>query len=211
MKSNSPKSIRILLADDHSLIRHGFATLLRYQEDFDVVGEASNGEEAVDLARRLSPDIVVMDLSMPSMTGVEATRQIRQNLPGVRVLILTTYGTSVEISRAVKFGASGALVKDTDDQMLLNALRKIAAGEVVFSPEIAAQMESDPLPPELTPRQQEVLGLLAQGLSSDGIGIRLGISTDAVNQHIDVIRRKFGAANRTEAVAIALRKQFIKA
>lgn len=96
MKSNSPKSIRILLADDHSLIRHGFATLLRYQEDFDVVGEASNGEEAVDLARRLSPDIVVMDLSMPGMTGVEATRQIRQNLPGVRVLILTTYGTSVE-------------------------------------------------------------------------------------------------------------------
>lgn len=93
MKSNSPKSIRILLADDHSLIRHGFATLLRYQEDFDVVGEASNGEEAVDLARRLSPDIVVMDLSMPGMTGVEATRQIRQNLPGVRVLILTTYGT----------------------------------------------------------------------------------------------------------------------
>ena len=202
--------IRILIADDHALLRRGLATLLGFNKDISVVGDAKNGEEAVKAAIKLKPDVVVMDLSMPVMDGVEATRQIREALPDTYVLILTSYSTSVDVSRAMEAGASGAFVKDSEDDRLVDAIRTVAAGGTAFSPELEAMVRSDPHPPELTERQRKILDDTSKGLSSEQIAARLGISAYAVNQHLDVIRRKLGAQNRTEAVAIAFRKQFFK-
>ena len=202
--------IRILIADDHALLRRGLATLLGFNKDIAVVGDAKNGEEAVKAAIKLKPDVVVMDLSMPVMDGVEATRQIREALPDTHVLILTSYSTSVDVSRAMEAGASGAFVKDAEDERLVDAIRTVAAGGTAFSPEIESMVRSDPHPPELTERQRKILDDTSKGLSSEQIAARLGISAYAVNQHLDVIRRKLGAQNRTEAVAIAFRKQFFK-
>lgn len=203
------KRIRILVADDHALLRRGLVTLLRYQKDFVIVGEACNGQEAVDRAKELRPDVIVMDLSMPVMDGVEASRRIRNLQIGAKILILTTFGTSIDVTHAVQAGATGALVKDSDDDALLSAIRTVANGGKIFSPEIQTMLEK-PLPPTLTGRQREILESIVHGLSSDAISAKLGISTDAVNQHINAIRTKLGAANRAEAVAIAIRKQLLK-
>ena len=203
------KRIRILVADDHALLRRGLVTLLNYQKDLAVVGEAANGRETVKKAAELKPDVVILDLSMPLMDGVEVTQKIRETQSETRILILTSFGTSVDVARAVRSGASGALVKDSDDDELLSAIRTVAGGGTAFSPEIKALL-NEPLPPELTDRQKEVLKGIVNGLASDAIASKLGISTDAVNQHINAVRAKLGAANRTEAVAIALRKQLLK-
>lgn len=145
--------------------------------------DAKNGEEAVKAALELKPDVVVMDLSMPVMDGVEATRRIRKALPDTHVLILTTYSTSVDVARAMEAGASGAFVKDADDDQLVEAIRKVAAGESAFSPEIEAMIANSPRPPELTERQQKILEATSNGLSSEQIACWLGISAYAVNQH----------------------------
>ena len=202
--------IRILIADDHALLRHGLVMVFALHKDLTVVGEAKNGLEAVELAKSTAPDVVIMDLSMPGMDGVEATRRIHEAVPAAKILILTTFGTSVDVARALREGASGALVKDTDDDELVKAIRSVAAGRQVFSREIKAMLKSEPEPPELTARQQELLSSIVRGLASDAIAANLGISTYSVNQQLDAIRKKLGAANRTEAVAIALRKQLLK-
>ena len=204
------KTIRILIADDHALLRRGLETLISHQKDLVVVGSAPNGLEAIRLSEELKPDVIMMDLMMPKMDGVEATRLIREAVPTTKILILTTFGDSIDIARAIRAGASGALVKDADDDELVDAIRTVASGGQAFSSEIKGMLESEPAPPELTPRQQEVLRSLVDGLSSDAIASNLGISADAVNQHLDAIRKKLGAANRTEAVAIALRKHLLK-
>lgn len=203
------KRIRILVADDHSLVRRGLVNLLKYQKDFSVVGEACNGKEAVEKAVELTPDVVIMDLSMPEMDGVEASRQIHESVQNANILILTTFGTSIDVARAINAGASGAIVKDSDDDTLLAAIRTVAVGGQVFSPEIAAIIK-EPLPPDLTERQREILEAIVHGQTSDIIASRLGISTDAVNQHINAVRAKLGASTRREAVAIALRKHLLK-
>ena len=203
------KTIRILIADDHGLMRMGLTTLMRFHKDLQVVGGAENGEEAVRLARKLKPDVVVMDLMMPVLDGLEATRLIHKELPGVRIMILTTFGSSADVTRAVTAGASGALVKGAPNDELISAIRTIAAGGTAFSPEIETMLKA-PQPPELTSRQREILEGIALGLASDAIAAKIGVSPDTVNQHLDAIRKKLGAANRTEAVAIALRKQLLK-
>lgn len=202
--------IRILIADDHALLRHGLVMVFALHKDLTIVGEAKNGLEAVELAKSTAPDVVIMDLSMPGMDGVEATRRIHEAVPATKILILTTFGTSVDVARALREGASGALVKDTDDDELVKAIRSVAAGRQVFSREIKAMLKNEPEPPELTARQQELLSSIVRGLASDAIAANLGISTYSVNQQLDAIRKKLGAANRTEAVAIALRKQLLK-
>ena len=202
--------ITILIADDHALLRRGLATLLGFAPGLSVVGDAKNGEEAVKAAIKLKPDVVVMDLSMPVMDGVEATRRIREKLPETHVLILTTYSTSVDVVRAMDAGASGAFVKDADDDRLIEAIRTVASEGTAFSPEIESMIKTDPNPPELTERQQKILEATSKGLSSEQLASRLGISAYAVNQHLDVIRRKLGAQSRTEAVAIAIRKHLLK-
>ena len=202
--------IKTLIADDHALLRRGFTTLLGFDKSLSVIGDAKNGEEAVKAALELEPDIVVMDLAMPVMDGVEATRRIRERLPATRVLILTTYSTSADVLRAMKAGASGAFVKDTDGDRLIEAIHKVAEGETAFSPEIESMIASEPNPPALTERQQNILEATSKGLSSEQIAAKLDISAYAVNQHIDAIRRKLGAQSRTEAVAIAIKKHLLK-
>ena len=200
--------IKVLIVDDHALIRRGLADLLRFEKDFSVVGEAANGKEAVKLSVETSPDVVVMDMMMPVMGGVEATRQIMSRLPAVKVLLLTSYGNSADIAEALAAGASGALTKDTPNDELPCIVRRIAAGDRVFSREIEASLKD--LPPPLTDRQREMIELVSKGLTSADIAKLLGISADAVNQHLTLVCTKLGASNRSEAVAIAISRHLIK-
>ena len=202
--------IKILIADDHPLMRQGLATLLNAAPGLQIVGEAKNGADAVEKAGELKPDVIVMDLSMPVMDGVEATRRIRESDPDTKVLILTTYGTSADIAHAIDAGASGALVKDAEYDRLVSAIRTIADGGTDFSPEIETMLRKEPHPPTLTDRQRQILELTINGLSADQIAKRMNLSSFTVNEHLDAIKRKLGAANRTEAVAIAIKKQLIK-
>jgi DNA-binding NarL/FixJ family response regulator len=202
------KKIRVLIADDHALIRRGLADLLRFEKDFIVVGEAVNGREAVQLALETKPDVIVMDLMMPVMDGVEATQKTKAALPETKVVLLTSYGNSADVANAVAAGASGALLKDTPNDDLPELVRRVAAGERVFSPEIEASMKD--LPPPLTDRQREVLQLVAKGLTSADIARLLGISADAVNKHLTLVCERLDASNRSEAVAIAVGRHLIR-
>ena len=202
--------IKILIADDHPLMRQGLSTLLDADPTLQIVGEAKNGADAVEKAGELKPDVIIMDLSMPVMDGVEATRRIREANPDTKVLILTTYGTSADIAHAIDAGASGALVKDAEYDRLISAIRAIAGGGTAFSPEIDAMLKKEPHPPTLTERQRQILEHTINGLSADQIAKRMNLSSFTVNEHLDAVKRKLGAANRTEAVAIALKKQILK-
>ena len=209
MKSKTPK-ITVLIADDHKMVRLGLAAIFETEPDIQVVGLAANGEEAVAQAADLHPNVVIMDLMMPVMDGVAATAEIHRRLPDVKVLILTTFDTSDGIAYALESGASGALAKNADNDELTAAIRKIARGERAVSPEIQRQLEIDPPIPVLTARQKEILNYMIRGLTNTDIARQLGIRPDGVKEHINAILLKTGAANRTEAVAIALRKHLLK-
>ena len=202
--------IKILIADDHPLMRQGLATLLDADPSLQIVGDAKNGADAIEKASELKPDVIVMDLSMPVMDGVEATRLIREANPETKVLILTTYGTSADIAHAIDAGASGALVKDAEYDRLVSAIRAIAEGGTAFSPEIETMLRKEPHPPTLTERQRQILEHTINGLSADEISKQLNLSPFTVNEHLDAVKRKLGAANRSEAIAIALRKHLLK-
>ena len=204
------KSVKIIIADDHSLVRLGLSSLIKSQDDMEVVGEAKNGKEAVEVTISKKPDIIIMDLMMPIMNGAEATRQIHKNSPATRVLILTSYGTSADIQKASASGASGAILKDTSNEILLKHIRTIAAGGTAFSPDIKQAMDETPNIPKFTERQMEILHSVTRGLTNRDISKQLGISPDGVKVHINAILSKLGAATRTEAVAIALRKHLLK-
>ena len=204
------KPLRILLADDHAVVRIGLASLLESERDMTVVGQAKNGEEAVLIARRERPDIVVMDLMMPKMDGAEATAALARERPSAKVIILTSYGAADGVAHALDAGAAGAIMKTADDAELVTAIRKVAAGQRVISPEIRQLLDEQPPVPELTPRQKEILASITRGLTNRDIALELGIRHDGVDRHVNAILSKIGAANRTEAVAIALRKQLLK-
>ena len=204
------KKISVLLADDHAIVRHGLCALLGTESDIEVVGEAKDGNEAVDMARRLSPDVIVMDLVMPRRDGVDATAAIRANDPEAKIVVLTSFGTSDKIARALELGASGALLKTAEDRELVSSIRKVAAGGKAVSPSVKKLLASDPPAPELTPRQTEILQAMAKGLTNKDIAKLFGIRTDGVNEHVLAILSKLGAANRTEAVATAVRKQLVR-
>ena len=200
---------KILIVDDHALIRRGFSDLIRYEKDLAVVGEACDGASAVEAAARLRPDVVVMDLVMPIVDGVEATRRIKAEMPETKVMILTTFGTSADVSRAIAAGASGAIMKDASTDEQLAAIRAVAAGGTAFSPGIVQVAQEDP-PPEFTERQQMILESIARGLTNRDIAKMLDISADAVKQHFAAVCSKLGAANRAEAVAIAMKRHLLK-
>ena len=202
--------IRVLIADDHAIVRMGLTSLLSSQKDFLVVGEADDGESAVQKALNLSPDILIMDLMMPKMDGVTATKEIHKLRPSVKILILTSYGTSDGIAHALESGASGALMKSTDFAEFVSVLRRIAGGERVIAPEIKRQFAEDPPVPSLTQRQTEILLSITRGLTNADIAKQFGIREDSVKEHINAIFSKLGASNRSEAVAIALRKHLLK-
>ena len=203
-------TIRVLIADDHAIVRTGLATLLEAKGGIEVVGEAETGDEAVRRTLRLRPDLVVMDLMMPETDGIEATRQIKAAAPETKVLILTTSTVSDDLSRALAAGADGAVIKSAATAELVTAIRAVAAGQTAVSDEVRELLSDDPPVPELTPRQRDILHSLVRGLTNRDIALELGISTDVVKQHVMALLDKIGAANRTEAVAIALRKNLLK-
>jgi len=204
------RKTRILIADDHTIVRIGLKALIESEPDIDVVSEAGNGEDAVNLALIHHPDVVIMDLVMPKKDGVDATSEIRSKLPDTKVLILTTFGTSDGIAHALEAGASGALMKTTDDATIISAIREIAHGGMFVSEEVRRQLDIDPPTEQFSPRQSEIMKSITKGLSNKEIAGILGIRIDSVEEHVKAILRKLGAANRAEAVAIALRKHLLK-
>ena len=204
------KKIKILVADDHALLRVGLNTMLNAQPDMTVVGEAGNGRDAVSRAKELKPDVVVMDLMMPKLDGAEATRQIVESLPETKVVILTSYGTSVDLVRAISYGAVGAQMKGSPIDALIKAIRTINSGGKAIAAEIQRFLKEDPTPTDLSKRQREVLLGVAGGKTSDQIADELGISVSAVKQHITAACEKLGAASRAEAVTIAMRRNLLK-
>ena len=204
------KKIRILLVDDHTIMRMGLATLLESEPGMCVIGEAENGKAAVRLARELKPDIVIMDLMMPVMSGAEATRLIREENPNVRVVILTTFGSSADLALAVRNGAAATLLKDTETTNLVAVLRRVNDGKQAIPANVRAMLDDSVTSTDLTPRQQDILHSVTRGLSNADIAKQLGISEIGVKKHLQTIFTKLGAATRAEAAAIALRKQLLK-
>ena len=204
------KKTTVVIADDHKIVRMGLAALLSAERDLQLVGEAEDGIGAVRLASSLRPDVVVMDLMMPRMDGVEAMQQILAAAPETKILILTSYGTSNALGQAIDAGAAGALMKTADDAQIVSVIRRIAAGEKYVSPEIQRTLKETPTIPGLSPRQTEVLSQLTHGLSNKEIANAIGIRRDGVEDHLNVIFAKLGASNRAEAVAIALRRYLLK-
>lgn len=202
--------IKVLIADDHTIVRIGLATLLGVEKDIEVVGEAKNGDMAVKEALRLLPDVVIMDMMMPKKDGAEATAELREKLPSAKVVILTTFGASDGIAQAIESGAAGALMKTADDDVIVSTVREVAAGKTVISADIKRLLDNDPPIQRLTPRQIEVLQSMTRGLTNRDIASQLGICVDRVNDQVAAILTKIGAANRTEAVAIAMRKHLLK-
>jgi DNA-binding NarL/FixJ family response regulator len=209
-------TIRVLLADDQTLVRAAFAMLVESARDMEVVGEAGSGREAVGAAREVRPDLVVMDIRMPDLDGIEATRLIAadEDLAGVRVLVLTTYDTDENIVEALRAGASGFLVKDTRPAELLDAIRTVAAGEALLSPGPTARLierflRSPSVPvagggPEcLSEREREVLALVARGLNNTEIAEALGLSPLTAKTHVSRIMGKLGARDRAQLVIVA--------
>jgi len=212
--------IRVLLADDQALIRAGFHVLIDAADDLQVVGEAIDGAQAVDLARRERADVVLMDIRMPGVDGLEATRRISadDDLAGVKVIILTTFESDEYVYQAIRAGASGFLVKDTEPADLIQAVRVVARGDALLSPSVTRRLITDLAsrperpPPSgslgralagLTDREREVLALVAEGLSNDEIAARLFLSPLTSKTHVSRIMTKLGARDRAQLVVIA--------
>lgn len=201
---------RVLIADDHAIVRMGLVSLLGTTKSIEVVGEAFDGEDAVRKTLKIKPDVVMMDLVMPRKDGVEATAELHEKAPNVRVLILTTFSSSENIAKALKAGASGAILKSSDNDEMIAAVLKVAGGERFLSADIERLLADDPPLPDLSPRQVEILESIARGLSNKEISSQFDISLESVKSHIKIILEKLGAANRTEAASIAQRKRVLK-
>jgi DNA-binding NarL/FixJ family response regulator len=201
--------IRVLCVDDHRLMREGLSRIVGVQPDMTVVAQASNGEEAVEQFRRHHPDVTLMDLQLPRMSGVEAIRAIRTADPAARVVVLTMYQGDEDVHRAVAAGAMGYLLKDTLPDDLIHVIRDVHAGRRAIPPEIAAVLEQRATQPTLTARELQVLELLATGKRNKEIAADLGISGDTASAHVKSIFLKFNVHDRTAAVAEALRRGII--
>jgi len=217
--------IKVLLADDEGLVRSGFKLLLDLEDDIAVVGEAANGAEAVERARAVRPDVVLMDIRMPKLDGIQATAQITgmRGLEGVRIIILTTYDTDAYVFEALQAGASGFLLKDAGPAELLHAVRVVAAGEALLAPRITRRLISqfttrrtaakaaEDLLAVLTEREREVLALVGRGLSNDEIGAELFLSPATARTHVSHAMAKLGARDRAQLVVIAYQTGLVSA
>ena len=203
--------IRIMLADDHMLMRMGLSTLVACEDDMKIVGEARNGRQAVELALALKPDIIIMDLMMPELSGAEATKLIHEACPEIKIMVLTSFGTSKEMSDAITNGADGALMKDTAANDLIEAIRSIMAGKRLIPERLMRQAEEDNSTPSLSARHLDILASVAQGQSNSDIAKQFGVSEVAIKKQLSAIFARLGVTNRAEAVALALRKQMLKA
>jgi len=205
-------SIRLLVVDDHPVVRAGIVGLLAGEPDLEVVGEAADGAQACDLAAALQPDVVLMDLRMPVMDGTTATERILAATPTVRVVVLTTYETDADILRAVEAGATGYLLKDTPRDDLVAAVRAVAGGETVLAPSVARRLVAGVrnAAERLTARELEVLAVVARGGSNAQIGVELFISEATVKTHLLRIFAKLGVDDRTRAVTVALERGILR-
>ncbi len=204
--------IRILIADDHPVVRTGLEGMLASQPEFEVIGAASNGKQALELAERLRPDVVLMDLRMPELDGVAATTEIRRRLPQVQVLVLTTYDSDADILRAIEAGAIGYLLKDAPREDLFRAIRAAARGESFLAPAVAARLMGRmraPAEEMLSAREIQVLTMVAQGASNKEIGRQLHISEATVKTHLLHIFGKLGVNDRTQAVTVAAQRGIV--
>ena len=202
--------IRVLIADDHAVVRMGLASLLGTSKSIEVVGDAFDGEDTVRKALKLKPDVVVLDLVMPRKDGIAATAELQQKLPSAKVLVLTTFSSSEDIAKALKAGASGVILKSSSNDEMIAAVLKVAKGERYLSDEVKQLLKDDPPLPDLSPRQFEILSLIARGLTNKEISSQLDISLESVKSHVKIIFEKLGASSRTEAASIAQRKQLLK-
>lgn len=204
------KKTTILIADDHGLMRMGVKALLSCQPDMKVIGEAEDGESAVSLARQLKPDVVIMDIMMPILNGAEATRRILADLPGAKIICLTSFGTSADLARAISNGAVGAQEKESPVEDLIETIHTVLSGKTAIPEDIRRLVAEQQEMPELTPRQEDILQGIVKGLSNQDIGRALSISPESVKKHVSAVLAKLGVSTRSEAVSIALRKHLLK-
>jgi two-component system, NarL family, response regulator LiaR len=204
--------IRVLIVDDHAVVREGLRSFLDLQDGMAVVGEAGDGGEAVEAAERLRPDVVLMDLVMPNVGGVEAMRRLRERVPAARVIVLTSFLDDERLLPAIRAGAAGYLLKNAQPQELARAIRAAHDGEALIDPAVAARLvealaadERDPRYDELTPREREVLELIGRGFSNKRIASELGAAEKTVKNHVSHVLAKLGVADRTQAALYASR------
>ncbi|MFN2218788.1 MAG: response regulator [Anaerolineae bacterium] len=206
--------IRVMLVDDHTMVRRGLATFLKVFDDLELVGEAANGEDAIQLCAQVLPDVVLMDMVMPDMDGVTATHAIRQQFPAVQVIALTSFKDKGLVQDALQAGAIGYLLKDVSADALAQAIRAAHAGRATLSSEAAqALVQAAAQPPtpghDLTERERDVLALLVEGLNNRQIADRLVVSPSTIKSHVSHILAKLGVASRTEAAALAVRHRLV--
>lgn len=211
---NESRTIRVMLVDDHAVVRNGLRSFLQVHKDLDLVGEAENGAEAVRLAQQIQPDVVLMDLKMPEMDGVAATRELRARFPKMRVLVLTSFAEDNMVQGALQAGATGYLLKNVTGQELANAIRAAYAGRMTLSSEATEALvhaAAHPIVPadELTEREREVLALMVDGLSNQAIADRLFLSLGTVKFHTGNIYSKLGVDSRVAAVTLAIQRRLI--
>ncbi len=206
------EKIKILVVDDHPVVRDGLRGMLASLGEFEVIGEAGDGQQALELAEQLAPQVVLMDLRMPEMDGVQATAQIHARWPGMRVLVLTTYDTDAEIMRAIEAGATGYILKDAPREELYRAIRATARGQSYLSPSVVTRLMGQLRAPEesaLSQREVDVLGRVARGATNKEIARTLHISEATVKSHLLHIFSKLGVSDRTQAVTLAVQKGII--
>ncbi len=210
----TPGRIRVLLADDHDMVRQGLAVFLQVCDDLELVGEATTGAEAVQMCAGIQPDVVLMDLKMPEMDGVEATRLLRARFPAIRVIALTSFQEEGLVQRALQAGALSYLLKNVSADQLAASIRAAYSGRPTLAPEATQELiraAATPLAPghDLTPRERDVLRCLARGLTNGEIAGQLGVSQSTIKFHVSSIISKLGVAGRTEAVAVALQHHLV--
>jgi DNA-binding NarL/FixJ family response regulator len=206
MAGDTDRAIRVLCVDDHVLIRKGIASILANEPDMQLVAEAANGREAVRLFREFRPDVTLMDLRMPELDGIAATRAIREEFSAARIIALTSYEGDQDIYRALDAGVRGYLLKEAVHAEVVQAIRTVHAGKRLMPPEVAERLTEYFPQMALTPRETEVLGLVANGLGNKEIADRLGTATGTIKIHVQNILEKLSAADRTQAVTIAIQR-----
>jgi DNA-binding NarL/FixJ family response regulator len=204
------RTIRILTADDHALLRQGIASLVEIEPDMELVAQASTGREAIEQFRRHRPDITLMDLQMPDISGIEAIIAIRGEFPDARIVVLTTYAGDVQVARALKAGARGYLLKGNVHTDLLETIRAVHAGRKRIPPEVASELAMHTAEEQLTARELEVLNLIANGNANKEIAAQLAVAEDTVKKHVTSILEKLAANDRTHAVTIGLERGIIE-